>query len=469
MLSEADNTHAQFWDDPYNNVATENWVGEMANYLKNELKSKQLITVSHTGIVMPFNEELGYHPVDIWANPDIDLISGHKYYTRLDGLDINADGILNSLNEYEKPCIYNELAVADWGNIDRCTIRAMHEDLWSSAFSGAYGSGVQWDWQRYPFRNPDWYNAVSEHLEDEYRNLRDFFAYIDLNISNGYAPHHSTLGLYPTYGFTPFANYYLVKDGGNSNKAYGWFCNRSINEFTHGNCDYVDPSTNFNTMSQIMAANSSTSYGYYGFNLLENYSDYFPTPLIDYPLPTSSFSLAGLIPNAQYKIEYFYTSGNGNFEPAFDSVFTTGPVGTIFITNGPPTGLIGSVNYPGDWAYLVHLENEPRILATQHQPVIVNNPLFSNKASNQNNNQSIQIGLAPNPNDGSFIITVNSLTETRSTWYLTDVSGNVIYTSTIILNEGVNQINYTNKELAAGVYFVRVDSYNEVFKVIIVK
>lgn len=105
---------------------------------------------------------------------------------------------------------------------------------------------------------------------------------------------------------------------------------------------------------------------------------------------------------------------------------------------------------------------------------ILNDNVSANKASNNSNTNAqygnrMYMGLAPNPNDCSFTITINSLIEGRSTWYLTDVSGNIIYNDVIDLKKGTSQINFANKELAAGVYFVRFDSFNEMFKVIVVK
>ncbi len=484
ISTEIDKFDTEFWHWPSNNYDIQNWVNEMADYVKNDLKITQLTTVNYGQTPAPLNTydppSLSYST--IWNGSDIDLVTLHEYSDVLGNGHVKSDLINNALGSFDKPCLINENDVWRYGPVDKCTPISMHNLLWSSAFSGSYGTGMQWE-----FRSPF-------DLADEYKAMRTLFSYIDLTISNGYTPYHTTADL---YDYQPIENFFLIKSGGPgnfSNKAYGWIHNRSYNEYTYGDCNQpvyhshyvVGPNPpnlvlvteTLTTMQQIMDFFDFES----AFQLHKNedlYSSYFPTDYQAYPQTASRFALSGLIPNATYTIEYFYTSGPpgimGTFDPAFNFTFTTydiGGQGVYNIINGPPTG--GGLNpltgqpYPPDWAYLVHLSNEPRSYIADQNWKPMKDSLIQNRVelSNQGSN-TLDLSVSPNPNDGSF--TISAKTDKRGAYrfVLTDISGSVIQSQIVELIEGVNRISFSNTTLAPGVYLMKVEGYTEVLKIVI--
>lgn len=455
IATEIENYDPHFWENPLNAIITQNWIWEMADYLKNDLKSKQLTTLNYGGTPAPINA----HPYpaeaysQIWGNANIDLVTIHNYEDKLGNLRFKSELAQNSLNAFTKPFNINENSGGYYYLVDRCTKRSLHNNVWASAFSGSYSPGLSWEWN------------TQQHMGDEYKALRNFFTYIDLLNPDGYTPVNSA-GIFDS----PFEFFTLVKSGGYSDKAYGWVHNRSYNQYTEGNCDFVVDG--YNTMQEIIDNNTSLQDIWVSSHTESSYDYFFQIDFQAYPKESLSFVLAGLIPGAEYKIEYYYTSGPlaGHFEPAFDYTFFAYPNGSnfpgvYFIENGPPTGN----GYPADWAFLVHLKDDPRSLPLTSGTEVYQDNRLAEMNFDATRTSQYQLDVIPNPNDGNFTISFNSLVDTYSMVSISDLRGNMIYQSEHLIKTGSNQLYFSNNELATGMYFVKLDASDQIFKVVIVK
>ncbi len=120
-------------------------------------------------------------------------------------------------------------------------------------------------------------------------------------------------------------------------------------------------------------------------------------------------------------------------------------------------------------------EMTARIVDCQGDVVIrsSNNDIPDNLQNPGSNTQNLITGkkiiLYPNPNSGEFFIELNSSTETMANLYVVDISGRVLYTQSISLQEGLTQIQMSRPELPAGIYFIKVDGFDEPVKIIITK
>lgn len=107
--------------------------------------------------------ELGYNEkmiaVSFASNPDYkildqhiythcDVTFAHKYGERKDENFIHRWSMMEKLRRYfGKPCLMEEMGPAD-ANIYCCSKIQYHNDLWSGAFMGGFGTGLHWWWDR---------------------------------------------------------------------------------------------------------------------------------------------------------------------------------------------------------------------------------------------------------------------------------------------------------------------------------
>jgi hypothetical protein len=453
-----------YWNNPNTDILVENWMAEMASYTKNDLGAHSLTTLSYYGD--------GYAtyapgPINIWNDPNIDLIAGHSYFGRLDGLSLKANATKSQRLLYGKPCIYNESDIADFFILDLCNNQGMHNNVWSSSFSGSYGSGLIWEWRKSTI--DDVYEANNQNgiggMEVEYKAIRNFFSGIDL-LNFSYEPYNSLI-IPPTNQPTKFENFYMVRS--DQKNAYGWFYNRSYNQYSQENinCNYVntDPQSclqqPYATIADLVNTSSYHQLNYYTL-ATSNYFQLFPNAFTPYPQTAGTFTLGSLLPNTSYTIEYYYTGGiyAGNFEPSYNYTFTTSSVGSFVITNAPPTGN----GHPSDWAYVVHKSNEPRSSAAgPHKNE------SQNTVDKVTNMQDYTFAISPNPNSGTFNLSFESPLAISPTLYIIDLSGRILHTQSISLQEGLNQLEISKPELPAGAYFIKVDGFDEPIKMIISK
>jgi|GEM_PF-5955653 len=362
LMSEVDQ-YPGFWDVAGHSAVAENWLEEMAAFIQEELGDRQLTTVSYTG---------GYHTPEAgaWSKPHIDLISGHNYLPRLDGLRIKANQTNSVQFFYNKPAINNENDIDATSVVCACDNTFLHQNLWASALSGSFGAGMSWELARYT--HDEWHDGPGMDVEKEYVGVRRFFENIDL-VNYDYGPYNSVkVPSTPSSDndnmYSGFENLYLARD--DKNALYGWFHNRSINYLTHqGECDVIDTDNSneyvqpYETMYELIQ-NEPTIQS--ALNLTTDpllsssqmYTFFYPmdetnlsNPYPEYPVSTGTFYLKGLLPSTSYNIEYYDTQGanTGVHNTAYDYTFTTNTHGGYLVSNAPPTG--GS--YSGDWAYIV--------------------------------------------------------------------------------------------------------------------
>lgn len=77
--------------------------------------------------------------------------------------------------------------------------------------------------------------------------------------------------------------------------------------------------------------------------------------------------------------------------------------------------------------------------------------------------------IYPNPNNGDFMVSIENANVINSTLYIVDLSGRILHTQSISLQEGLTQLEISKPELPAGIYFVKVDGFDEPIKMIISK
>lgn len=84
----------------------------------------------------------------------------------------------------------------------------------------------------------------------------------------------------------------------------------------------------------------------------------------------------------------------------------------------------------------------------------------------ENTNWS-SILIYPNPNSGEFNIRIKSKLTIESKFSVVDLSGRVVHTQPISLQEGENIFQISKPEIPAGVYFIRVDGIDENIKMVV--
>lgn len=180
LLSEQDH-----WDNYA--AATEdfyNWHSEMINYIRNILGEPNHLLSSS------FSQRSG----TVFALNSIDVTSTHSYSNAKDVNfnkrfdEMNEDDIFSAtrglLIDYNKPSIFGEFGMQDergaqGPDLDGCNDYSFHNGLWSTAFMGCYGTGLEW-WQEYN----DPYKAAN------YPALAAFFNGIDFETNDFTFPGH---------------------------------------------------------------------------------------------------------------------------------------------------------------------------------------------------------------------------------------------------------------------------------------
>jgi hypothetical protein len=469
--------HTNYWNLYDGLIST--WCNNMASYIKNELGAKQLITSSFgEGYCMGYRNS--NHTV-LWDMGNIDLVTSHDYTRSLDLLTYKNASTAHAIENSNKPCMIQEASVWGLNQIDPCSDRAWHNILWSSLVSGAYGAAMNWDWRKYRIDN--WYNAFNGEFANEYGAARLFMNYVDLVTPNytPVIPCPISLPCHVPGQDDRLENFYMVRN--DRKKLYGWFYNRSYHHYADlGGCNYIsNPATDcyyeqpFATMTDVATspypnASTDTDYPDEGLGLVNsanqlNYFGIFGIPSWNYvdennysldltpiSLPSLPIKLTGLIDHTDYIIEYYYTQGAlaGTFYPQI--LFTTEYDGSAIVPT-PPTGGTWP-NLTSDWAYLVHLRGEPRSMT-------ISTP--------NNESRDNDLLVTPNPNTGSFTVSIASTQGGNTSIHLFNAHGQEIFTTIVTLNEGTTQLYLDNLNLQSGMYFVKVDGLEKIEKVIISK
>jgi|GEM_PF-4281413 len=77
------------------------------------------------------------------------------------------------------------------------------------------------------------------------------------------------------------------------------------------------------------------------------------------------------------------------------------------------------------------------------------------KESNVIAEEPTDISIYPNPNKGQFTITLYGNQSEEATLSLFDVNGKQVWNNQVVLNEGINEIHYSEMNLSSGVYILR--------------
>jgi hypothetical protein len=110
-------------------------------------------------------------------------------------------------------------------------------------------------------------------------------------------------------------------------------------------------------------------------------------------------------------------------------------------------------------------ENGIQIIQSQEK----SNTEYFSKYIDDIKNEMHQINIMPNPNSGTFNLSFESPLAISPTLYIIDLSGRILHTQSISLQKGLNQLEISKPELPAGIYFIKVDGFDEPIKMIISK
>jgi hypothetical protein len=140
---------------------------------------------------------------------------------------------------------------------------------------------------------------------------------------------------------------------------------------------------------------------------------------------------------------------------------------TVTDANGCQASQVATVNYV----------NGPPDPGGGGDDFVINTPenYFKDHYQDRNSETDVNGGIkffieiSPNPNSGTFNISIQSPLDATPNLYLIDLSGRVLHTQSISIQEGFNQIEISKPELPSGIYFIKVDGFDEQLKMIIAK
>ncbi len=134
------------------------WHREMGRHLRSLDPCRHLITSSFTG---------GSERPDLFALPEMDFAQYHSYNEKHPA-QMTAEKTAKFFEKYQKPFFVSEYGT-DWKGWKPDTdphFRALHQAIWSGAFTGAVGTGMTWWWESIHTANlyQHW-SALSRFLE----------------------------------------------------------------------------------------------------------------------------------------------------------------------------------------------------------------------------------------------------------------------------------------------------------------
>jgi hypothetical protein len=147
------------YNDPAVKAATLQWHGTMLSHIKSSIGAKQLLSTSFSDNPDPSPLSPG---TSIFSDPNLDVTNRHHYAnpTPADH-SINYDSRYNAmvsgsstygLDHFMKPSIFGEMGGSTVTGELPCEVE-FHSALWSTAFMGGYGAGLQWwKWEDDDFR-----------------------------------------------------------------------------------------------------------------------------------------------------------------------------------------------------------------------------------------------------------------------------------------------------------------------------
>ena len=213
-------------------TAVGNWQEIMASYLKQN-DANHMVTTSYAGFPGIFDNS--------YYSNHIDFTSSHLYEGP-NPSDVNFDrfnGLKYLRNQFSKPVIVGESGMG-YPKAEYCCDVSFHNALWSSAFMGGFGAGLNWN--RYPIHSffPEpypspcgiAYNPYPNNVTDYYKQIWALKSFI-----NGCNTDFEANYYFPEMNSDKYLeNYTLVQDIGK--KALGWvheytyYWKRLANQFT---------------------------------------------------------------------------------------------------------------------------------------------------------------------------------------------------------------------------------------------
>jgi hypothetical protein len=437
------------------------WLNSITQYLKVDLATKHLTTVSYAGTADPFKINLPQQS-QIFGSSNLDIVSGHIYGCREALARLNFKWMQDGKNAFPaKPVYFNESDDIFFDDTNLCTDMSMHNNTWASIFSGAMGPGLTWAQQRYAIQwnsgtgmlyspaqpNGPVYGAPNTYANEYERNFPAFMTFINKidfkTKTYNYYSYTSVPALTPPGPILrPFYEVFYMKNSP-SQYIYGWAHNRSYTASNNTPC--MNNTGNYNNMSNYRTApanlyfaenapQTTTANGGYFYNE-DGYVDAFGTSFS----PTSLGPNNIVIPNLtgyKYIVTWVWTWGSNGGQDYSQSAVFADSYGNLSITV-PPTGYVGGTLYPGDWAFRIIPDNFAPRFGTGIEEKTAPKMLIS-----------------PNPSSDVFYISAaeGSLHE-KANIELFDISGK------LLLNQAVPDVDHYPldlREMKNGIYILKV-------------
>lgn len=476
-----------------------NWHAEMINYIKTTLGDKNHL----------FSTSFADRSGSVFALTSIDVTSGHKYSS---ARDVNYKDRFNYMNEnpatgttngllvdYDKPSIFGELGMAssfdasgnaeqDIGDVEGCNDYSFHNALWSTAFMGCYGTGLNW-WQEYN----DVYRA------DNFPPLKAFFNGIDFETNKFAYPEHWRNFVVPTRNY--FWEVFQIRNFDHE-KIMGWAHNATYywgnttpcadhngnfliaNISDHNDDSYTTPTTivgdkviikeakilkkyNIDWFDTRSTSTTPYSSGTKWSNLIGRLKPYYPgtepdlsfqayldgtsfrsnetsPPSIDTLLcGEDTISVDGAFDddvNGLYS--YFWNFGNGQTSNLIHPtiIYQPGTYNASLIVTD-------TIGYSDTLSQIIYVPNCDSINNRRFAPQETD-PSYSDNTDN--------LYIDPNPNNGEFTLTLKLSSEENYTLEIIDSRGKIIYT----MQGRQSKININLSDKNNGLYILKLSNKN---------
>lgn len=364
-------------------LGVRDWHHIMSEYIKLELGDwRHPLTTSFAGYA-----NFGKTNQMPWTLPYIDLVQYHKY-TQDENCSrdrfntvrpyVNHDFTSSSYqapsNPWYKPAMLSE-AGALWG-MDTCDSKALHDMLWSSAFSGTMGVALNWDGQ-YTHQMGDFVELAP---------LKSFLDDVDW-IGGEWKPHK---WVKRSKAANPFELYNLTS--GDNKRAIGWVANRTYN---WANLEDSVPCIHSYVFGPLFLRGEAVR------NNLEMR-----------PISNKKATIKGLIPFHSYTIEWYAPHTGVHHATATHTANQQGRLKVdVPLTNG----------HQPDWAFKVFRSNLSNFKFSESSEAITEQALEPEQALNKESDEDLAV--FPNPTMGNT--TISNLT-TFDSLDVFDLYGNCV-------------------------------------------
>ncbi len=204
LFNEVD--HTDSFD--VNRTSISNWLLEMAQFLKTNDHTNRLVTTSYANEFLDSN---------VWSSSLMDFTQIHHYNTTTDMQTAQNDLTELYLNDFSKPSSigeYDFLEFGSWAFINDPNGINLHNSLWASAMSGAFGTASPWSWDIYidPKNLYHHFKPISEFMKS-IDLLGQNFTPIKINLTASLKVDFPIAPAYPKWGKGPVSNFNVTSDG----------------------------------------------------------------------------------------------------------------------------------------------------------------------------------------------------------------------------------------------------------------